>query len=167
MLFRSGSAKAMKHKDAACQHSGTMKLGAERAPQRSLLKADGLTGEQTKKPLIGIVNSFNDIVPGHIHLDKISRAVKDGVLMNGGTPLEFNTIAVCDGIAMGHEGMRYSLCTRELIADSVECMARAHALDALVFIPSCDKVVPGMLMAAARLNLPGLFVAGEIGGAHV
>ena len=150
----------MKHKDAACQHSGTMKLGAERAPQRSLLKADGLTDEQIKKPLIGIVNSFNDIVPGHIHLDKISRAVKDGVLMNGGTPLEFNTIAVCDGIAMGHEGMRYSLCTRELIADSVECMARAHALDALVFIPSCDKVVPGMLMAAARLNLPGLFVAG-------
>jgi dihydroxy-acid dehydratase len=113
-----------------------------------------------KKPFIGIVNSFNEIVPGHIHLQQIARAVKDGVLMAGGTPFEFNTIAVCDGIAMGHEGMRYSLCTRELIADTVECMVRAHAFDALVFIPNCDKVVPGMLMAAARLNLPSIFVSG-------
>ncbi len=140
--------------------SDNMKQGAGRAPQRSLLKAAGLTDEQIYKPLIGIVNSFNEIVPGHMHLDKISRAVKDGVLSAGGTPLEFNTIGVCDGIAMGHEGMRYSLCTRELIADSVECMARAHALDALVFIPSCDKVVPGMLMAAARLDLPCIFFSG-------
>lgn len=140
--------------------SNHMKQGAQRAPQRSLLRADGLTGEQIRKPLVGIVNSFNEIVPGHIHLNSIARAVKDGVLMNGGTPLEFNVIAVCDGIAMGHEGMQYSLCTRELIADSVECMVRAHALDALVFIPNCDKVVPGMLMAAARLNLPCVFMAG-------
>ena len=141
-------------------NSDNMKLGPGRAPQRSLLKANGLSDEQIRRPLIGIANSFNEIVPGHIHLDKISRAVKDGILMHGGTPLEFNTIAVCDGLAMGHEGMRYSLCTRELIADSVECMARAHALDALVFIPSCDKVVPGMLMAAARLDLPCIFVSG-------
>ncbi len=141
-------------------NSELMTKGANRAPQRSLLKADGLTDEQIKKPLIGIASSFNEIVPGHTNLDKISRAVKDGVLMAGGTPMEFNTIAVCDGLAMGHEGMRYSLCTRELIADSVECMARAHALDALVLIPSCDKVVPGMLMAAARLDLPCVFVSG-------
>ncbi|MDI9520476.1 MAG: dihydroxy-acid dehydratase [Bacillota bacterium] len=140
--------------------SDCMKLGVQRAPQRSLLKASGLSDEQIKKPLIGIANSFTEVVPGHTHLDKISRAVKDGVLMAGGTPLEFNTIAVCDGIAMGHEGMRYSLCTRELIADSVECMAKAHAFDALVMIPSCDKVVPGMLMAAARLDLPCVFVSG-------
>ncbi len=140
--------------------SNEMKQGALRAPQRSLLRADGLTGDQIRKPLIGIVNSFNEIVPGHIHLNTIARAVKDGVLMSGGTPLEFNVIAVCDGLAMGHEGMRYSLCTRELIADSIECMVRAHALDALVFIPNCDKVVPGMLMAAARLNLPCVFMAG-------
>lgn len=142
------------------QRSDNMKRGVGRAPQRSLLKAAGLTDEQIAKPLIGIVNSFNEIVPGHMHLDKISRAVKDGVLSSGGTPLEFNTIGVCDGIAMGHEGMRYSLCTRELIADSVECMVRAHALDALVLIPSCDKVVPGMLMAAARLDLPCIFISG-------
>jgi dihydroxy-acid dehydratase len=140
--------------------SDNMKRGPGRAPQRSLLKANGLTDEQIYKPLIGIVNSFNEIVPGHMHLDKISRAAKDGVLSAGGTPLEFNTIGVCDGIAMGHEGMRYSLCTREIIADSVECMVRAHALDALVFIPNCDKVVPGMLMAAARLDLPCIFISG-------
>ncbi|MEL7604374.1 MAG: dihydroxy-acid dehydratase, partial [Bacillota bacterium] len=118
------------------------------------------TDQQIKKPLIGIVNSFNEIVPGHIHLQQIARAVKDGVLAAGGTPVEFNTIAICDGIAMGHEGMKYSLASRELIADTVECMARAHCFDALVFIPNCDKVVPGMLMAAARLNLPSLFVSG-------
>ena len=140
--------------------SDAVKTGPERTPHRSLLKACGLTDGQMKKPFIGIVNSFNEVVPGHIHLQQIARAVKDGVLMAGGTPLEFNTIAVCDGIAMGHEGMRYSLCTRELIADTVECMARAHAFDALVFIPNCDKVVPGMLMAAARLNLPSIFVSG-------
>lgn len=137
-----------------------MKQGPHRAPQRSLLKATGLQEEQIRRPLIGIANSFNEVVPGHVHLDRIARAVKDGVLMAGGTPMEFNTIAVCDGLAMGHEGMRYSLCTRELIADSIECMARAHCFDAMVFIPSCDKVVPGMLMAAARLNLPSIFVSG-------
>jgi dihydroxy-acid dehydratase len=124
------------------------------------LKADGLTDAQIKKPFIGIVNSFNEIVPGHIHLQTISRAVKDGVLTAGGTPLEFNTIGVCDGIAMGHEGMKYSLASREIIADSVECMVRAHCFDALVFIPNCDKIIPGMLMAAARLNLPSIFISG-------
>jgi len=137
-----------------------MKKGAERAPQRSLLKASGLTDSQIAKPLVGIVNSFNEIVPGHTELQLIARAVKDGVLSNGGTPLEFNTIAMCDGIAMGHEGMKYSLVSREVIADSVEIMAKSQALDALVFIPNCDKIVPGMLMAAARLNLPSIFVSG-------
>ena len=140
--------------------SDQIKSGVARAPHRSLMKAMGLTDQQIKKPLIGIVNSFNEIVPGHIHLQQIARAVKDGVLAAGGTPVEFNTIAICDGIAMGHEGMKYSLASRELIADTVECMARAHCFDALVFIPNCDKVVPGMLMAAARLNLPSLFVSG-------
>ncbi len=140
--------------------SDIMKAGVERVPQRSLLKAMGYTNEQIKKPLIGIVNSFNEIIPGHIHLQTIARAVKDGVLANGGTPMEFNVIGVCDGIAMGHEGMKYSLVTREIIADSVECMARAHAFDGLVFIPNCDKIVPGMLMAAARLNIPSIFVSG-------
>lgn len=141
-------------------NSDNVKSGSSKAPHRSLLKADGLTDGQIKKPFIGIVNSFNEIVPGHIHLQTISRAVKDGVLAAGGTPLEFNTIGVCDGIAMGHEGMKYSLASREVIADSVECMARAHCFDALVFIPNCDKIVPGMLMAAARLNLPSIFVSG-------
>ncbi len=141
-------------------NSDRIKAGPDRAPHRSLLKACGLTDEQMKKPLIGIVNSYTETVPGHVHLPMIARAVKDGVLSAGGTPLELNTIAVCDGIAMGHEGMRYSLCTRELIADSIECVARAHCFDAMVFIPSCDKVVPGMLMAAARLNLPSIFVSG-------
>lgn len=137
-----------------------MKSGSEHAPQRSLLKACGLTDRQIAKPLVGIVNSFNEVVPGHIQLNQIARAVKDGVLSAGGTPIEFNTIGVCDGLAMGHEGMRYSLCTRELIADSVECMVKAHCFDALVFIPNCDKIVPGMLMAAARLNLPSVFISG-------
>lgn len=140
--------------------SDTMKSGCEHAPQRSLLKACGLTDKQIAKPLVGIVNSFNEVVPGHIQLNQIARAVKDGVLSAGGTPLEFNTIGVCDGLAMGHEGMRYSLCTRELIADSIECMVKAHCFDALVFIPNCDKIVPGMLMAAARLNLPSVFISG-------
>ena len=137
-----------------------MKLGAERAPQRSLFKAMGYTDGQIRKPLIGIVNSFNEIVPGHIHLQNIARSVKDGVLMAGGTPVEFNVIGVCDGIAMGHEGMKYSLVTREIITDSIECMAKAHRFDGLVFIPNCDKIVPGMLMAAARLNIPSIFVSG-------
>lgn len=140
--------------------SDNIKTGAEKAPQRSLLKAAGLTNSQIKKPIIGIVNSFNEIVPGHIHLNSVARAVKDGVLAAGGTPLEFNTIGVCDGLAMGHEGMKYSLCTREIIADSVECMVKAHAFDGLVFIPNCDKIVPGMLIAAVRLNLPSVFVCG-------
>lgn len=134
--------------------------GVERSPHRSLFMGMGYLPEQLEKPLIGIVNSFNEAVPGHIHLDKIARAVKDGVLSAGGTPIEFNTIAICDGIAMGHKGMKYSLASRELIADSVECMANAYCFDGLVFIPSCDKVVPGMLMAAARLNIPSIFVSG-------
>ena len=140
--------------------SDEMKLGAERAPQRSLFKAMGYTDGQIRKPLIGIVNSFNEIVPGHIHLQNIARSVKDGVLMAGGTPIEFNVIGVCDGIAMGHEGMKYSLVTREIITDSIECMAKAHRFDGLVFIPNCDKIVPGMLMAAARLNIPSIFISG-------
>lgn len=140
--------------------SDIVKKGCEKAPQRSLLKALGYTNEQMKRPFVGIVNSFNEIVPGHVHLQTIARAAKDGVLMAGGVPMEFNTIGVCDGIAMGHEGMRFSLSSRELIADTIECMARAHAFDALVFIPNCDKIVPGMLMAAVRLNLPCIFVSG-------
>lgn len=141
-------------------NSNKVTQGEINAPKRSLFKSMGYTDEQLNRPLIGIVNSFNEIVPGHIHLQTISKAVKEGVLMSGGTPMEFNTIGVCDGIAMGHEGMRYSLCTRELIADSIECMVMAHCFDALVFIPNCDKIVPGMLMAAARLNLPSIFVSG-------
>jgi dihydroxy-acid dehydratase len=141
-------------------NSDSIKIGAERAPHRSLLKANGLTSVQLNKPIIAVVNSFNEIVPGHTHLNQIARAVKDGILAAGGTPLEFNTIGVCDGIAMGHGGMNYSLCTRELIADSVECMLKAHCFDGAVFIPNCDKIVPGMLMAAARLNLPSAFISG-------
>ena len=140
--------------------SDQVKLGAEHAPHRSLLKADGYSDEQLRRPFIGIVNSFNEIAPGHMHLKTIARAAKDGVLASGGTPMEFDTIGVCDGIAMGHEGMRYSLSSRELIADTIECMVRAHCFDALVFIPNCDKIVPGMLMAALRLNLPCVFVSG-------
>jgi len=141
-------------------NSDRIKSGCENAPKRALLKSMGYTEEQLKKPLVGVVNSFNEVVPGHIHLQNISRAVKDGILANGGTPMEFNTIGVCDGLAMGHEGMKYSLCSRELIADSIECMAKAHSFDALVFIPNCDKIVPGMIMAAARLDLPSIFVSG-------
>lgn len=140
--------------------SKQVKEGLEKAPHRSLFNALGLTDEEMKRPFIGIVNSKNDIVPGHINLDKISEAVKAGVRLAGGVPFEFQTIAVCDGIAMNHIGMKYSLGSRELIADSVEIMATAHAFDALVFIPNCDKVVPGMLMAAARLNVPSIFVSG-------
>lgn len=141
-------------------NSDLMKAGLENAPKRALLKSMGYTQQQIDKPIVGIVNSFNEIVPGHFHLPQIARAVKDGVLANGGTPVEFNTIGVCDGLAMGHEGMRYSLCSRELIADTIECMVKAHRFDALVFIPNCDKIVPAMLMAAARLNMPCLFVSG-------
>ncbi|MGE5405761.1 MAG: dihydroxy-acid dehydratase, partial [Candidatus Saccharibacteria bacterium] len=140
--------------------SDSVKSGVERAPHRSLFKAIGLTDEEIRRPLIGIVNSANEIIPGHIHLDRIAEAVKTGVLMAGGTPLEFSTIGVCDGIAMNHIGMKYSLGSRELIADSVEIMVTAHGFDALVFIPNCDKVIPGMLMAAARLNIPSIFVSG-------
>jgi len=140
--------------------SRRIKEGVSKAPHRSLLKALGFTDAELERPLIGIVNSQNEIVPGHMHLDVLADAVKAGVRMAGGTPVEFSTIAVCDGIAMNHIGMKYSLASRELIADSVEVMAMAHAFDALVFIPNCDKVVPGMLMAAARLNIPSIFVSG-------
>lgn len=140
--------------------SDQVKLGLTKAPHRSLLKASGFTEEEINKPLVGIVNSFNEIVPGHTELRQIAEAVKRGVLMEGGTPLEFPAIAVCDGIAMNHEGMKYSLVSREIIADSIEIMTKAHGLDGLVLIPSCDKVVPGMLMAAARLNIPSIIVSG-------
>ena len=141
-------------------NSDKVKLGVEHAPHRSLLKADGYTDEQIRRPFVGVVNSYNEIAPGHVHLQNIARAVKDGVLAAGGTPMEFNTIGVCDGIAMGHEGMRFSLSSRELITDTIECMVKGHGFDALVFIPNCDKIVPGMLMAAMRLNLPCVFVSG-------
>lgn len=137
-----------------------MKKGPQRAPHRSLLKATGLTDEEINKPLIGVVTSQNDIIAGHINLDKIVESVKKGVLIAGGTPIVFPTIGVCDGIAMGHEGMRYSLVTRELIADTIECMVKAHAFDALVMIPNCDKIVPGMMMAALRLNIPAIVISG-------
>ncbi len=140
--------------------SNVMKKGPMRAAQRSLLYALGLTKEEIDRPLIGVVNSFNEVVPGHMHLRQIAEAVKAGVRLAGGTPLEFPAIAVCDGIAMGHEGMKFSLASRELIADSAEAMAMGHAFDALVFIPNCDKVVPGMLMAAARMDLPSIFISG-------
>jgi dihydroxy-acid dehydratase len=147
-------------KEKSKVRSDVIKTGLERAAARSLLKAMGYTDDEIRRPLIGIANSWNEVVPGHIHLDKIAEAVKAGVRMAGGTPMEFCTIGVCDGLAMGHEGMRYSLVTRELIADSVECMAKAHAFDALVLIPNCDKIVPGMLMAAARLNIPAIVISG-------
>ncbi|MCC8061471.1 MAG: dihydroxy-acid dehydratase [Clostridiales bacterium] len=140
--------------------SDNAKSGMQQAPARSLMNALGLTAEEMARPLVGIVNSYNEIVPGHMHLDKIVAAVKQGVAMAGGTPIEFPAIAVCDGIAMGHVGMKYSLVTRDLIADSTECMALAHQFDALVMIPNCDKNVPGLLMAAARLNIPTVFVSG-------
>ncbi len=140
--------------------SDAVKKGVERAPHRSLLYALGCTREDIGKPFIGIVNSYTDIVPGHAHLRQIAEAVKEGVRAAGGVPFEFNTIAVCDGIAMNHAGMKYSLPSRELIADSVEIMAEAHAFDALVFIPNCDKIIPGMLMASLRLNVPSIFVSG-------
>ncbi len=141
-------------------NSDSVKKGMATAPQRSLFNALGMTKEELERPLVGIVSSYNEIVPGHMNLDKITEAVKQGVAMAGGTPIVFPAIAVCDGIAMGHVGMKYSLVTRDLIADSTECMARAHAFDALVMIPNCDKNVPGLLMAAARVNVPTVFVSG-------
>ncbi len=140
--------------------SSTMTQGFEKAPHRSLLHASGLTSEEIKRPLIGVCNAANEIVPGHIHLDKIADAVKAGVRVAGGTPLAFPAIAVCDGLAMNHKGMHFSLPSREIIADSIEIMATAHPFDALVLIPNCDKVVPGMLMAALRLNIPTLLISG-------
>ena len=140
--------------------SNTIKKGFQRAPHRSLLYACGLTDEDMHKPFIGVVNSFCEIVPGHIHLNKVGQTVKTAIRKAGGVPFEFNTIAVCDGIAMGHTGMKYSLASREIIADSVETMARAHLFDGLVCIPNCDKIIPGMLMAAVRLNIPTIFISG-------
>ncbi|HEY9059145.1 MAG TPA: dihydroxy-acid dehydratase [Pseudobacteroides sp.] len=140
--------------------SDVVKKGIERAPHRSLFKAMGYTDEEIKRPLIGVVNSKSEIVPGHIHLDQIAQAVKAGIRMAGGTPVEFGSIGVCDGIAMGHMGMKYSLATRELIADSCEAMGLAHSFDGMVFIPNCDKIVPGMLMAAARINAPAIVISG-------
>ena len=140
--------------------SDAVKKGMQQAPHRSLFRALGMTKEEMERPLVGIVNSYNEIVPGHMNLDKITAAVKQGVAMAGGTPVVFPAIAVCDGIAMGHIGMKYSLVTRDLIADSTEAMAMAHQFDALVMIPNCDKNVPGLLMAAARINVPTVFVSG-------
>ncbi len=140
--------------------SDEMKKGLERAPHRSLFKALGLTDKEIEQPMIGIANSANEVIPGHLHLHQISDAVKAGIRMAGGTPLEFFTIGVCDGIVMGHEGMKYSLSSRELVADSIESMAMAYPFDGLVLIPNCDKIVPGMLMAAARLDIPAIIVSG-------
>lgn len=140
--------------------SDAVRVGTQQAPHRSLMNALGMTEEEMKKPLVGIVSSYNEIVPGHMNIDKIVEAVKLGVAMAGGTPVVFPAIAVCDGIAMGHIGMKYSLVTRDLIADSTECMATAHQFDALVMVPNCDKNVPGLLMAAARINVPTIFVSG-------
>ncbi len=140
--------------------SDRTKKSVEKAPHRSLLKANGLTDEEIARPFVGIVNSANEIIPGHIHLNQIARAAKDGVRMAGGTPMEFSVIGICDGIAMNHAGMRYSLPSREIIADSIELVAMGHAFDAMIFIPNCDKVVPGMLMAALRLNIPSVVISG-------
>ena len=137
-----------------------MKKGVERIPHRALFYALGFTDEELNRPIIGVVNAHNEIIPGHMHLDDIAEAVKAGIRMAGGTPVEFPAIGVCDGIAMNHEGMFYSLPSREHIADSVEIMATAHPFDGLVFIPNCDKIVPGMLMAAARLDIPCIFLPG-------
>ncbi|MGO9314989.1 MAG: dihydroxy-acid dehydratase [Syntrophobacteraceae bacterium] len=153
--------------------SDLMKKGVEKAPHRSLFKAMGYTQSEIDRPLIGVVNSANEIIPGHIHLDKIAEGVKAGIRLSGGTPIEFNTIGVCDGIAMNHAGMRYSLVSRELIADSVEIMAMAHPFDGLVLVPNCDKIIPGMMMAALRLNIPAILIsggpmlAGHVGGKPV
>ena len=140
--------------------SDLMKAGVDRIPHRALFRALGLTDEELSRPIIGVVSAKNEIIPGHMHLDKIAEAVKAGIRMAGGTPVEFPAIGVCDGIAMNHEGMFFSLPSREHIADSVEIMANAHPFDGLVFIPNCDKIVPGMIMAALRLNIPAIFCSG-------
>lgn len=140
--------------------SDAVKTGMQQAPHRSLFNALGMTKEEMERPLVGIVSSYNEIVPGHMNLDKIVNAVKQGVAMAGGTPIVFPAIAVCDGIAMGHIGMKYSLASRELIADSVETMAKAHGFDGLVLVPNCDKIVPGMLMGALRVNVPSVVMSG-------
>ena len=140
--------------------SSTIKEGFTHAPHRALLRACGVQEEDMNKPFIGIANSFTEVVPGHAHLDKVAKVVKKAIRAAGGVPFEFNTIAVCDGIAMGHTGMKYSLASREIVADAVETMVRAHCFDGLVCIPNCDKIVPGMLMAAVRLNIPTIFVSG-------
>ncbi|MBM4284885.1 MAG: dihydroxy-acid dehydratase [Deltaproteobacteria bacterium] len=140
--------------------SNLMKAGLEKYPHRSLLKAMGLTDEEIDRPIIGVANSYNEFIPGHIHLDKITRAAKDGVRLAGGTPLEFGVIGVCDGLAMHHVGMKYSLPSREIIADSIEIMATAHPVDGLLLVANCDKIVPGMLMAALRLNIPAILISG-------
>ena len=140
--------------------SDLMKKGVLRAPHRSLFKAMGYTDEELSRPLIGVANSGNEIIPGHIYLDTITKSVKDGIRMAGGTPVEFRTIGVCDGIAMGHEGMKYSLVSREVIADSIEIMAMAHPFDGIAMVTNCDKIIPGMLMALLRLNIPGLIISG-------
>ena len=140
--------------------SDSIKKGVARAPHRSLLKADGLTDEELSRPLVAVISSQNEIIPGHLHLQNIADAVKAGIRMAGGTPLQATTIGVCDGIAMNHEGMKFSLTSREVIADSVECVVKGHAFDAMVIIPSCDKVVPGMLLAACRLNIPTVMISG-------
>ena len=140
--------------------SDILRNDPERAPHRSLMRALGLNDRELSQPLVGIVNSYSEIIPGHVHLRQVAEAVKAGVRMAGGTPVEFNTIGICDGIAMGHQGMYFSLPSRELIADSIELVAQGHPFDALVFVPNCDKIIPGMLMAALRLNLPSVFVSG-------
>ncbi|MCC8165072.1 MAG: dihydroxy-acid dehydratase, partial [Planctomycetes bacterium] len=142
------------------RRSHAVTQGVERAPHRSLFNAAGFTDEELARPLIGVVSAFSEIVPGHIHLDKLADAAKAGVRMAGGTPILMPAIGVCDGIGMGHSGMKYSLASRELVADSVETMAEGHRLDGLVLIPNCDKIVPGMVMAAARLNIPSIVISG-------
>ena len=150
----------MKGERRVKMRSDIVKKGATRSAHRTLFHAMGYSNEDLAKPMIGIVNSFNEIVPGHMHLREICEAVKLGVAAAGGTPVEFPAIALCDGIAMGHNGMKYPLASRELICDSIEAMANAHAFDGLVMIPNCDKIVPGMLMAAGRLNIPTVVVSG-------
>jgi len=140
--------------------SDRMKKGIEKAPHRSLFQAMGYLREEIERPIIGIANSANELIPGHIHLDNICKAVKEGIRMAGATPMEFSTIGICDGIAMNHEGMKYSLGSRELICDSVEVMCKAYPFDGLVLIPNCDKIIPGMIMAAMRLNIPTILISG-------
>jgi len=140
--------------------SDKVKKGFERAPHRSLMRATGLDDEAIRKPLIAVCNSYTDVIPGHVHLRRVADIVKDAIREAGGTPIEFNTIGICDGIAMGHAGMKYSLASRELIADSVESMVEAHQFDGMVCIPNCDKIVPGMIMGALRCNIPTIFASG-------